>query len=93
MRLRQPQPAPSAPSAPATELVPVGEVLKPIRQLEAELATTMHEAGAWRGRFEQQQRLLEDRGERQRTTDAELDRLRRELERRRLPWGLWWLRG
>src|SRR3712207_3052072 len=49
----------AAPPAPSTELVPMGEVLSHIRQLEVELSQAMHEAGRLRGQLEAQTKLLE----------------------------------
>ncbi len=71
------------PRQPKAELVPVGEMLRHIQQLEAQLAQAMHEAGRLQGILEQQQqRLVGAAAERQRLLDieAECDKLRKEVE-------------
>ncbi len=87
-----PTPTLEAPPEPSTEIVPQSELLRMLDDTQRRLDTAMHEAGVWRGRFEQQQKLLEDRDAHQAQTESELDRLRRDMDR--LPWWVrwWWLR-
>ena len=77
----------TARAAASTELVPQGELLRMLSETQDKLNAAMHEAGRLRGQLEAQQKLLEDREQRQTKAEADAERLRRILAR--LPW---WVR-
>lgn len=77
------------PQRPKTELVPVGDVLDHMAQMQQQLNQAMLEVGRLQGMLEQQKLLTADADElRQRLAAAEGARnaLQEELERRSRPW-------
>ncbi len=81
-------PEPETPAEPGAELLPPGDVLQLVRDLQDRLMLASHRVGELEGLL--QMRLLPEDAEemRRRLAEAEAERdfLRREVERRSRPW-------